>query len=266
MLKDFFIKTSDSLQLYTIIEKNPDPRGAVVIVHGLNEYQGRYDEFAAYLFSQGFSVYRFDHRGHGLSEGPRAFFPERDTMVEDIATIVEMAVKDNEGIPVFLLGHSMGGLGVDLYGTKYPGRVCGIITIGGWLYDDSNAASRVYDMDPTDYIAIMGADICSDQAVIDRYMADPLIGKKTSAGLYQTCLSAQKWMWANIEKFTDPVLILQGGDDKITPEYTSRDFFDKLKAADKSLMVFAGLGHEILNEPCRRMIYRYILDWIEMRL
>ena len=76
MLKDFFIKTSDSLQLYTKIEKNPDPRGAVVIAHGLNEHQGRYDEFAAYLFSQGFSIYRFDHRGHGLSEGPRAFFPE----------------------------------------------------------------------------------------------------------------------------------------------------------------------------------------------
>lgn len=266
MLKEFYAKTADNLQLYGKVETPLNPRGAIVIVHGLNEHQGRYDEFAAYLFSQGFRVYRFDHRGHGLSEGPKAYFPERDTLVDDIARIVEMVREENAELPVFLLGHSMGGLGVDLYGAKFPGTINGIVTIGGWLYDDSNAASRVYSMNPMEYIHIMGADICSDPAVVEAYLADPLVGKKTSAGLYQTCLAAQKWLWENIRQFQDPVLILQGGADQITPEYTSRDFFEKLTVTDKSLIVFAGLGHEILNEPCRRMIYRYILDWIELHI
>mgnify|MGYP000187614586 FL=1 len=82
----------------------------IVIVHGLCEHQGRYDYFAEKLHEAGIGTYRFDHRGHGRSEGEETFYSDFNELLDDTNVVVDMAIEENPDIPVFLLGHSMADL------------------------------------------------------------------------------------------------------------------------------------------------------------
>ncbi len=126
----------DKTQLYLNREIVEEAKGVAVIVHGLCEHHGRYDYFAGLFHQAGISTYRFDHRGHGRSEGERTFFTDFNELLDDTHEVVKMAVSENPDIPVFLIGHSMGGFTVSLYGVKYPDeRLKGIVTSGALTYD-----------------------------------------------------------------------------------------------------------------------------------
>ena len=96
-----------------------------IIVHGLCEHSGRYDYVTAKFNACGYSVYRFDNRGHGRSGGDRGYVNDFNEFIDDAEKIVDMVKKANPKIPVFMLGHSMGGFITAAYGVKYPGRLAG---------------------------------------------------------------------------------------------------------------------------------------------
>ena len=99
----------------------------------------RYDYFAEKLHEAGIGTYRFDHRGHGRSEGEETFYSDFNELLDDTNVVVDMAIEENPDIPVFLLGHSMGGFTVSLYGAKYPDKkLRGIITSGALTADNGN--------------------------------------------------------------------------------------------------------------------------------
>lgn len=128
MVKEFKKNTYDGIELYAKVDIPENPKAVIVVVHGLCEHHGRYDYVVQYLVSRDFKVYRFDHRGHGRSKGYRVYFPNKDAIVEDVKVFVDTAIEENPSLPVFLLGHSMGGYAVNFFGTKYPGIVRGIIS------------------------------------------------------------------------------------------------------------------------------------------
>lgn len=112
----------DGTKLFVNKEVDMDCRAVCVIVHGLCEHQGRYDYLAEKMHEMGFGTYRFDHRGHGRSEGERTYYDDFNQLLDDVNVVVDMAVSENSALPVFLLGHSMGGFAVALYGAKYPNK------------------------------------------------------------------------------------------------------------------------------------------------
>ena len=133
------ITSFDGTKLYLKKETAADNKAVIVIVHGLCEHQGRYDYFAEKLHEVGIGTYRFDHRGHGRSEGEETFYSDFNELLDDTNVVVDMAIEENPDIPVFLLGHSMGGFTVSLYGAKYPDKkLRGIITSGALTADNGN--------------------------------------------------------------------------------------------------------------------------------
>lgn len=265
MMKDSY----DGIPLFFRKDEVRDPRAVILIVHGLCEHLGRYDYTTARLNEYGYSVYRFDHRGHGRSKGKRVFYSDFNQMIEDVNTFAELAKEENPGVPVFILGHSMGGYAAACFGTRYPRKVRGIILSGGLTrYNTQCAGPLPIDDAPVDtYVPNeLGDIVCSDKAVIEAYAKDLLVEKEISVGLLNSIYEGIEWLKAHPQDFTYPVLLLHGACDGLVAEKDSRDFFGDIASGDKSLIIYAKLFHEILNEPCKDEVISDITKWIDKRI
>ena len=268
MEKTEILTSFDGLSLYVSRNIPAKVQGIVVIVHGLAEHLGRYDELTNELVSQEFGVYRFDHRGHGKSAGERAYYEDFNTIIEDVNFIVELAKKEYENYPIFVLGHSMGGFAAACFGTKYPDKVNGIILSGALTRDNKGLIGTIpKGLVATTYLPNeLGHLICTDQSVVAAYAADPLVLKEVSAGLFYEFAKGIQWLKDNPQAFVAPTLILHGCDDPIIAEKDSRDFYGEIASVNKELKIYAKLYHEILNEPCKNEIMDEIIRWLKRQL
>ncbi len=140
MLKtEKMVSSYDGFQLFTRKDVPENVKAAVIVVHGLCEHLGRYEYLTEKLNAHNFSVYRFDHRGHGKSDGERAYLEDFNCLVDDTDFMMERAKAENPGLPVFLIGHSMGGFTVACYGAKYPGKVDGLVLSGALTNDEAKS-------------------------------------------------------------------------------------------------------------------------------
>lgn len=266
MAQEIRIDSFDGTRLFLQTEVPATAKAIVVIVHGLCEHQGRYDYVARKLTDRGFGVYRFDHRGHGQSEGKPIFYNDFNEMIDDVNVVVELAQKENPGLPVFLIGHSMGGFAVTTFGMKYPNKVKGIVASGAATRFNSEFAIPP-DMPVDAYFPNALADaISSDPAVVEAYKNDPLVGKEVSFGLFYRLFEGVTWNKANSDKLVDPILLLHGNNDALVSEKDSRDLFGDIAAEDKTLKIYPFLFHEIFNEPSKDEVLEDAISWLEKRL
>ena len=257
--------TFDGIELYGKTDAVDDPRGVCVIVHGLCEHQGRYDYLAMRLNAQGYSVYRFDHRGHGRSKGQKVYYSAYDEIARDIDAVVEAALAENPGVPLYVIGHSMGGYGAALYGTMFPTKADGYVLSGAWTRDNKGlgAGAVASEGDDLDYMPNeLGDGVCSDPTVVQRYVDDPYVEKEISLGLFRALHEGHAWMKEHAQRFVDPVLVLHGGDDGLVDPADSLQFFQEIGSWDKSLRIYAGLYHEIFNEYDKDAVIEDVLDWL----
>ena len=281
------------------------PRAVLVLSHGVSEHILRYEPFAGFLTERGFAVCGHDHLGHGTSvaEGaPRLYFGPRgswDDVVRDLYARRELAGKRFPGVPVFLLGHSMGSFLARTYLIRYPGTVAGAILMGtGQMAPAVLAAARLMAAEEA---RRMGEDhasplvtklafetynrrfapnrtafdwLAANEESVDRYIADPLCGGDTTTGLFREMLSgiACVTKQENLRKMNlnTPVLFISGEDDPVGDmgKGVRRAYaaFRRAGVRDAELRLYPGLRHEILNEADRETVYRDILDWLESRL
>jgi alpha-beta hydrolase superfamily lysophospholipase len=266
MEKQVFIQSFDGTCLFLKTSLPANTKAIVVIVHGLCEHLGRYDYLTHKLFERSFGVYRFDHRGHGRSEGRPVFYADFNEMIDDVNVVVALAKAEHPGLPLFLIGHSMGGLAVTTFGIKYPGKVTGIVASGALTR--FNHPFSIPPGQPVDayFPNELGDGVCSDPAVVEAYKNDPLVGKQISFGLFYCLFAAVDWNKAHSVEFVDPVLLLHGCNDGLVSEKDSRDFFGEVGSTDKSLKIYPFLFHEIFNEPVRDAVIGDALAWIEQRV
>lgn len=250
MRTEGMFSTFDGTQLFLVKDLVTKPRAAVVIVHGLCEHQGRYDYVAARLNAQQINVYRFDHRGHGRSEGKKVFYSAWTEISDDVNAVVEMAAKENEGRPLFVMGHSMGGYAATCFATRFPGKVDGIVLSGALTRYNCPCAGELPIDAPADMYSpnALGDGVCSDPAVGEAYAADPYVEKEISVGLLNSIYEGVEYLKKEAAAFVDPVLILHGADDGLVSELDSRQLFGDISSKDKSLRIYAGMYHEIFNE------------------
>ncbi|GAA0078368.1 monoacylglycerol lipase [Clostridium sp. CTA-5] len=263
-----FINSFDDTRLYVNKSLVENANAVLVIVHGLGEACNRYEYVAQTLNTDGFSVYRFDHRGHGKSDGERGYYKDFNDMIEDINFIVNLAKSENKNLPIFLLGHSLGGFGVSAFGTKYPDKVNGIIMCGALTRDTYGLTKAIpKNLDPHTYLSNDMSDlICTDKTVVQAYVNDPLTLTQISAGLYYEFAKGIKWLIDNKDNFKYPVLILHGENDKLVSCEDSKLFYESVSSIDKKLKIYDNLYHEILNEPCRDCIIATINEWINAHI
>lgn len=265
MATETYFSSFDGTRLFLKMDVPDAPKAIVVLVHGLCEHLGRYDYMTQKLTDHKIGVYRFDHRGHGKSEGKPVFYKDFNEMIDDVHTVVERAKAENPGLPLFLIGHSMGGLAVTTFGMKYPGQVNGIVASGA--VTRFNNAFAIPPDQPVDayFPNELAAGVCSDPAVVEAYVNDPLVAKEISFGLFYNLFAAVEWNKAHSGEFVDPVLLLHGANDGLVNEKDSRDLFGDIAAEDKTLKIYAFLYHEIFNEPSKDEVIGDAVAWIEQR-
>jgi alpha-beta hydrolase superfamily lysophospholipase len=256
---------------------NPDPatpRAVIVLVHGLGEHSGRYDHVVARLVDEGYAVLAVDHRGHGRSDGPRAFIEDMDHAVADLDTLVGRAVAAEPGGPVFMLGHSMGGLIALRYALAHQDRLAGLILSAALA--QLNPVPRPLELigralsviAPRAPLIGIDSDLVSrDPAVVQAYRSDPLVhhGKIPARTAVEIADAAERFP-ATVSAITVPTLILYGTADGLCPPEGSRMLGERIGAADTTITAYEGLFHEILNEPERETVLGDIVAWLAARV
>jgi acylglycerol lipase len=250
----------------------PEPRAAVVLAHGVSEHSGRYAHVGEALSARGYSLWALDHRGHGRSGGGRAVIDDLEAALADLDRLVELAGEAPRRKP-YLLGHSMGGMLALAYAIRRQERLAGLLLSGPVAVLEAasplqRAASRLLSRvaPALGVYSIDSAGVSRDPEVVRDYDADPL----NHHGKLPVRTVAE--MAAEVETFplsaraiTIPVLIMQGGADPIVPVAGARMLAERISSADKTLVVYDGLYHEILNEPERDEVIATIGDWLDTR-
>ncbi|MGO9819482.1 MAG: lysophospholipase [Solirubrobacteraceae bacterium] len=250
-----------------------EPRALIMIVHGAGEHSGRYEYVAGRLVQDRHAVYALDHRGHGRSEGPRALIDRLDSAVSDLDRLVSEALAEHPALPVFLLGHSMGGTIAVRYALIHQHRLTGMILTGPLAAIEAGAPLRLAGralsvVAPT--LPLIGVDpalVSRDPQIVAAYESDPLVhhGKLPARTLAELASAIDEFPNA-VPEINVPTLILYGTDDGLCPPSGSRMLAERIGAHDKSVKAYEGLYHEILNEPERDEVLADIRGWLSARV
>jgi alpha-beta hydrolase superfamily lysophospholipase len=249
-------------------------RAALALVHGLGEHSGRFQNIVNYLVPHGFAVHSFDLRGHGRSPGRRAYINSWDDYREDVRAFVRQVGQDEPDRPLFLMGHSMGGLIVLEYVLHHPDGLRGVIAsapgldVGGISPVALFLGRALSGIWPT-FTVSSGLDatgLSRDPAVVQAYKDDPLVHGKGTARLGVEGPAAIQRVHAHTADFKLPLLILHGSADRLTNPKISRAFFDKLTTPDKTYLAYEGGYHESHNDLHHQQATADLLHWLEARL
>lgn len=264
--KEFY--SFDGTKLYMVKDEVEFPKAVAIIVHGLCEHLGRYDYLSNKLNEAGIMTYRFDHRGHGRSEGKRTFYSKYTEISDDVNAVVEMVKSENQGLKIFVIGHSMGGHASASFATRFPGKVNGIVLAGALTRGNNKSIGPFPIPAPDDEYVVNGfaEGVCSDPEIGRIYKNDPLVEKKISIGLLNRIAEGVEFLKEKAGDFSDPVFILHGACDGIVSEKDSRELYGDISSKDKTLKIYAKLFHEILNEPCKDEIIDEIVDWLQKHI
>jgi len=248
-----------------------EPKAVVLVVHGLGEHCGRYTNVVNHLVPLGYAVYGLDHVGHGKSEGARECVERFEDYTETLDMYRGMVAQAQPGKPVFLYGHSMGGLISTFYLLDRQAGLAGAILSAPLTRVPENisaatiAIGRVLSRlaPKAGVIALDATGVSRDPAVVQAYVSDPLVFHgKTPARLSAEMLRAMKRVTAEAGKITLPVMLLQGGADRMVNPGDARFLYDVIGSADKTLKVYEGLYHEAHNEPERVTVLRDVEAWL----
>jgi acylglycerol lipase len=270
--EESLMTADDGIELLLIRNLTDRPRAVMVIVHGICEHSGRYSYTTSRFNTWGYSVYRFDLRGHGRSGGERGYVEDYERFIDDTDMIVNAARQENPGLPIFLLGHSMGGFITVTYGVKHQDRLSGLIHSGAAVMvpPEVKALGEGFDYNALALTPIpnnLSNLISRDPNVIKVYNDDPLVLKEFTIKLMgEIFIKGMKWLSENMGSYRYPCLILHGGGDQIVIPEASRYLYDHIASTGKQIKIYDGLYHEILNEPEKETVLADIHQWIEARI
>jgi alpha-beta hydrolase superfamily lysophospholipase len=254
-------------------DTDDDLKGVIILIHGLGEHSGRYSHVATYFTERGYIVAAPDHRGHGRSQGKAlGYFDRFSQIVDDLHQFIKTLPSASRGLPLYILGHSMGGLVSLHYTIRYTPRIRGLIT-SGVLLDagegiNSVVASLVKQLANVipkfGLLAVDSSTISRDPQVVRAYDADPYIYHgKISARVGIELTNAVEFAKQNLSKIDRPALVMHGGADRLVKPHCSQIIHDGISSADKTLKIYEGLYHEILNEPEQAQVMDDIYDWLK---
>jgi alpha-beta hydrolase superfamily lysophospholipase len=249
-------------------------RAVVVIAHGASEHSDRYEHVAARLVGEGYAVYAIEHRGHGRSEGRRALIDRIDNAVADLDALVLRAAADRPGVPLFLLGHSMGATVSLRYALAHQDRLSGLILSGALAalepppLPQQLVIRALSAVAPGLRVVPIDANLVSrDPAVVKAYVEDPRVyhGKlpaRTVAELADAIASFPD----HVATITIPTLVMYGTADRLCPTAGSRMLEHRLGSSDVTVRAYEGLHHEIFNEPERERVLDDLCTWLAARV
>lgn len=244
------------------------PKAAILLVHGIGEHSGRYLHVGRHFGTAGFDTAAFDNRGFGESGGRRAHVSSFSVYLNDIQERLEE--RRSLGVPVVLLGHSLGGLMAARYLVSSRAQPDLAVLSSPALAAEVPmwqrlAAPVLGRVSPKLFISseIDGVGLSRDVAVQDAYVADPLMVAGATAGMGRQVFKAMKETSARLHRISVPTYVLHGDEDPIVPQQASLPLRDLDVVTYRS---WPGLRHECLNEPEQDQVMAEIGQWIQGRL
>jgi alpha-beta hydrolase superfamily lysophospholipase len=259
-----------------VLRRLPAPgpaRAVVVLVHGLGEHAGRYHALAKRLHGWGFAVWAHDHHGHGASSGARGGLPSELRLVDDLALVIDDARTANPGLPLVLLGHSLGGLVAASLVARGVRPVDGLVLSSPGLDPGLSGFQKLL-------LAVLpriapnlrvgnGLDdnfLSHDRAVVQAYRDDPLTHDRIGSRLARFLAYEGETVLRAAPRWPVPTLLLYAGDDRLVKPAASRAF---AQAAVPSGQVeahgFETLYHELFNELEAQPVFDALERWLERR-
>jgi len=247
-------------------------KAVVVIAHGLAEHSGRYAHVGERLTAAGYVAYTYDQWGHGRTAGTMGNIEGFTHLRADLDTVLSKARGEHPGLPVFLLGHSFGGLvALDYVVTRGESGLTGLVLTGAAVDPavgtalERAAAPLLSRLAPNLPVTALDATAVSrDPAVVQAYVDDPLVYHgKIRARTGAEGLKAVARVHAGLRKVTLPVLVLHGADDRLTSPSGSKAVAEKVSSVDKTLTLYDGLYHEIFNEPEQKAVLDDVVGWLD---
>lgn len=249
------------------------PRAVVVICHGVNSHGGQYLWAAEQFAAGGLAVYFLDLRGRGKSDGARFYVENVADYVSDVAGVVKLAKSREPGLPVFLLGHSAGGVVSCTYTLEHQAELAGLICESfayrvpapGFALAIIKGLSHVAPRLPV--LKLKNKDFTRDPKALQALNADPLIANEVQpAKTVAALVRADERLTKEFPLITLPVFILHGTADKATRPSGSQFFYDTAGSKDKTLKLYEGHFHDLLNDYGKEGVMADIQGWIDKHL
>jgi len=249
-------------------------RAVILLVHGLAEHCGRYMNLVNHFVPLGYSVYGFDHIGHGKSDGRRVFVNRFEDYTETLKIFYDLVHRENPDKPIILVGHSMGGQISALHLLEHQDDFRAAVLSGPLVKTTDNAPPMLIFMGKllsalipkAGLLKLEAEGVSRDPAVVEAYINDPLVFTgKITARLAAELLKAMQRINAEAKKITLPLMIIQGGADRLVDPSGAQTLFDQVGSTDKHLKIYDGFFHEVFNEPEHKQVMQDVEKWLESR-
>lgn len=254
----------------------PDaPKAILLVAHGYAEHSGRYEELMQFFSERGLACFAQDHRGHGRSARTLGDLESMAAVLGDFAVLHRRALERHPGLPVYLFGHSMGGLICTLYGERTD-HLQGAIINGAALDIPDDISPVVVNVGRVlaRIAPRLGVQkfydphsLTHDQARVAQVEADPLFYKGwMRARTGNEMLKSIRAAVADLNQLTLPFFATHGSKDRTVPPRTTDILLGGAASADKRAHFFEGMLHEVHNEPGRDEVFATWWSWLEPRL
>ena len=269
------ITAGDGLRLYLRRHEATGARGEVVLVHGFGEHSGRYGALTEHLLANGYAVTAYDQRGHGLSDGLPGHVENFSDYEDDLDKVVSLTRSRAAGRPLFIIGHSLGGLVALRYLARQPANLAGaiisapLIAVAVPVPAHKRLIARVgLRFAPRLRLdnEINPAHLSRDSEVGKAYAADPHVNRKVSMKWFAeaTRAMAEVQEWAG--QIRTPILVMHGTDDRLASVAATKALFARIGSADKELAIYEGYYHELFNEPEKQELFERATLWLSQRV
>jgi alpha-beta hydrolase superfamily lysophospholipase len=273
-MKTGFFRTRDKLSLYYYARTASSPKASIVFLHGVGEHIGRYTPVFQAFAAQGYSCYGFDQRGFGRSEGQRGHVHAFQDYVDDVARFIEQIVVKDDSRPLFLFGHSMGSIILLNYALQHATGLKGLLVfscplqLASWFARSGGfIAGLLSGIAPRLRIPslIDLAELTDDPRVIDDFKHDPYRVENVTIGWLHQFTLARENIGRNAGRILLPSLICHGGDDRIAGVSGAQSLYERLGSSDKSLIIYAGFKHELLNHKPDEsaLVLKATVEWLD---
>jgi alpha-beta hydrolase superfamily lysophospholipase len=244
-----------------------EPRCIVLIAHGYGEHAGRYEHVAQRLVEDlGASVHAPDHRGHGRTGGATGLVADGEAITSDLHEVSDAARAAHPGLPVALIGHSMGGLIATRYAQRFGDELAALV-LSGPVIGGNPAFEQLLAMDPIPDVPIDPSVLSRDPSVGEAYAADELVYH----GPFQRVTLEQ--LFAAIGRVAEgpslgdlPTLWIHGSEDELVPLDVTRPAVERLRGTHFEEHIYEGARHEVFNETNRDEVLDDVVAFLRAAL
>lgn len=273
--EDTFSGVSGRSIFYQTWRPEAESRAVLLLAHGAGEHSNRYTGLADYFTAQGYVVIALDHNGHGRSDGVPGHVEDFEDYLSDLRTLHLQTSQRYDGLPIFLVGHSLGGLICSVYLLRHQAEFTGGILSGPAIKTELAPGPlqmmliRLLSV-LTPKLGMLQLDangVSRDPEVVRDYIADPLVHHgKISVRKLLELFGAMDTVQSRAQELSLPILIMHGAEDAMADVEGSRFLHEHIGSQDKTLKIYPDLFHEIFNEPEKAAVMADMLQWCEARL